>query len=56
MAATVHVIAKILWKLFYGNFEQAHLGVIFPRIFVLGKQPTIVSIVGRVKGYGRSFF
>jgi len=56
MAATAHVIAKILWKPFCGNFEQVRLGVIFLRIFVHGKQPTTVSIVGRVKGYGRIFF
>ena len=56
MAATAHVIAKISWKPFCGNFEQVRLGVIFLRIFVHGKQPTTVSIVGRVKGYGRIFF
>ena len=56
MAATIHVIAKILWKPFCGNFEQGHLGVIFLMTFAHGKQPTTVSIVVPAKDCGRIFF
>ena len=39
-------IARILWRLFYGNFVLEPLGEIFLKTFVLGKQLTIVSIAG----------
>lgn len=56
MAATVHAIAKTLWKPSYGNFEQVLLGVIFLMIFAHGKQHTTALIVGPAKDYGRIFF
>ena len=56
MAATVHAIAKILWKPSYGNLEQVLLGVIFLMIFAHGKQRTTALIVGLAEDYGRIFF
>ena len=39
MDVTALKIIKILWKPYCGSYVQAQLGVIFLKIYVLGKLP-----------------
>lgn len=56
MAALDGAMTETSWKLFYGSYGQGLHGGISLKNSVHGKQPTIDSIVGQRKTYGRVFF